>query len=63
MWYEDVDNSILAEFSQSTFWFVLVTLPMFLLIPQIIDRFGFWISIGLGSLLTIILYTIVSKII
>ena len=36
-----------------TFWYVLPTLPMFLLIPWLLQRnWGFWAALGLGVVLT-----------
>lgn len=36
-----------------TFWYVLPTLPMFLLFPFLMARFGFWLSLGIGAMVTI----------
>jgi hypothetical protein len=45
----------LANHAESTFWFVLATLPMFLLMPWMLrSGWGFWVSLGLGCLLTLI---------
>ena len=41
----------------ATFWFVLPSLPMFLLIPALLRRgIGFWPALGAGCLLTVALY-------
>ena len=29
-----------------TFWYVLPTLPMFLIFPALLSRFGFWITLA-----------------
>lgn len=51
----DVEN--MAVHAQSTFWYVLPSLPMFLLIPALLRHgAGFWLSLGLGCLLTVVLY-------
>ena len=39
-----------------TFWYVLPTLPMFLLFPYLIGRLGFWPSLGAGVLMTAALF-------
>lgn len=35
-----------------TFWYVLPTLPMFLLFPFLLPRLGFWMSLGASAVLT-----------
>ncbi len=41
----------------ATFWFVLLSLPMFLLIPAMLNRGApFWLALGSGCMLTILLY-------
>jgi hypothetical protein len=43
-----------------TFWYVLPTLPMFLLFPFIHRQFGFWLALGLCALLTAGLYALLA---
>lgn len=40
-----------------TFWYVLPTLPMFLLFPWLLPRCGFWLSLLASILLTVLLFT------
>jgi len=57
LWWEDAAPAKIAALSQSTFFFVLPTLPMFLVLPALLKSgAGFWPSLGLSSLLTILLY-------
>ena len=35
-----------------TFWYVLPTLPMFLALPWLMSRFGFWLALLASVLLT-----------
>ena len=35
-----------------TFWYVVPTLPMFLLFPALLPRLGFWLTFGASALLT-----------
>lgn len=57
LWRDTADVQRLAEHSAATFWFVLPSLPMFLVIPMLLRRgLGFWWALGLGCLLTIALY-------
>lgn len=60
LWKDTGDAARLAAHSTATFWFVLPSLPMFLLIPALLQRgAGFWLALGAGCLLTLILYTFV----
>ncbi|GGY63429.1 DUF3147 family protein [Marinobacter zhanjiangensis] len=37
-----------------TFWYVLPTLPMFLVFPLLLPRFGFWVSLAMSAIVTIV---------
>jgi hypothetical protein len=57
LWRDTSDTEGIAALSQSTFWFVLPTLPMFLLLPALLrGGMGFWTSLGLSCLVTLALY-------
>ena len=57
LWIETGNTDRLAQFSQGTFWFVIPSLPMFLLIPALLKNgVGFWFSLLAGCLLTMALY-------
>ena len=57
LWRDTGDPERLAAHAAATFWYVLPSLPMFLLIPALL-RHGapFWLSLAAGCLLTIGLY-------
>lgn len=57
LWSEKPDAENMAAHASATFWYVLPSLPMFLLIPVLL-RHGvpFWPSLLAGCLLTILLY-------
>ena len=57
LWRDTYDPVRMAAHAESTFWFVLPTLPMFLLIPYML-RHGasFWIALAAGCGMTIALY-------
>jgi hypothetical protein len=47
----------MADHAGATFWYVLPSLPMFLLIPALLDRgVPFWWALTAGCLLTVALY-------
>jgi hypothetical protein len=53
----------LASHSTGVFWFVLPSLPMFLIFPMLLKKgFSFWISIGTCCLITMILYAAMAAI-
>lgn len=57
LWRDTADAERVAAQLQSTFWFVLPTLPMFLLVPYLLRHgVAFWGAIGAGAALTIVLY-------
>lgn len=57
LWREKPDPDTMAAHAQATFWYVLPSLPMFLLIPWLMRRNApFWPSLAAGCLLTIGLY-------
>lgn len=57
LWRDTHDPLRLAAHAEATFWFVLPSLPMFLLIPLML-RLGmsFWASLAAGCVLTMLLY-------
>lgn len=57
LWRDKPDVANMAAHVDATFWFVLPSLPMFLLIPALLRTgWNFWIALALGCLLTILLY-------
>ena len=57
LWRDTGDAERIAAHAQATFWYVLPTLPMFLLLPVMLRAgFGFWPSLAAACALTIALY-------
>jgi hypothetical protein len=57
LWHDRPDAANMAAHAQATFWFVLPSLPMFLLIPWLLRQgVGFWPSLLAGCALTVALY-------
>ncbi|MBK8441730.1 MAG: DUF3147 family protein [Rhodobacter sp.] len=57
IWRETRDVGRIATHAQATFWYVLPSLPMFLVMPMLIrSGIGFWVSLFAGSALTVVLY-------
>ena len=63
LWQARPDAENMAVHAQATFWYVLPSLPMFLLIPVLL-RGGvhFWIALALGCALTVGLYLLMMHI-
>ena len=59
LWRDTGDVTRVAALTQSTFWYVLPTLPMFLLLPLLLRAgINFWPSLAAGCALTVLLYLI-----
>ena len=57
LWRDTQDPVRLAAHSEATFWFVLPSLPMFLLIPLLLRQgYAFWLALAAGCALTVLLY-------
>ena len=57
LWRDTQDPVRMAAHAEGTFWFVLPSLPMFLLIPALLRQgWPFWAALALGCALTIALY-------
>lgn len=59
LWRDTGDVERIAAHAQATFWYVLPSLPMFLLLPVLLRHgYDFWMSLAVGCVLTIILYAV-----
>jgi hypothetical protein len=57
LWRDTTDTALLANHAEATFWYVLPSLPMFLLIPWFLrSGYGFWLALAVGIAVTILLY-------
>ena len=60
LWRDTHDPARLADHAQATLWYVVPSLPMFVVIPFMLRAgYGFWPALGLGCALTILLYLLV----
>ncbi len=59
LWRDTKDSALVADYVGSAFWYFLPSMPMFLLIPALLRHgVSFWIALGAGCVLTILLYLI-----
>ena len=57
LWRDTGDRERMASHAGATFWYVLPSLPMFLLIPALLKRGApFWVALAAGCALTVALY-------
>jgi hypothetical protein len=61
LWRDTHDPDRMASHAGATFWYVLPSLPMFLLIPAMLRRgLPFWPSLAAGCVLTVGLYLLMT---
>lgn len=46
----------IANHAYYTFWYVLPTLPMFLIFPYLLPRLGFWLTLVICVAITLIIF-------
>ena len=57
LWHQRPDAETMAVHSAATFWYVLPSLPMFLVIPALLRAgVNFWAALLAGCVLTVLLY-------
>ncbi len=57
LWRDTHDVSLMANHVAATFWYVIPSLPMFLLIPAMLrNGLSFWAALAAGCVLTVLLY-------
>ncbi len=59
LWRDTGDAERIAAHAEATFWLVLPSLPMFLLLPAMLRHgVGFWASLAAACVVTVALYFI-----
>lgn len=57
LWHDTGDRTRLADHAEATFFYVIPTLPMFLLIPWMLrHEQNFWVTLLAGCVVTFLLY-------
>ncbi len=56
LYIEKQPASKITNHAWYTFWYVVPTLPMFLLFPRLFTRFGFWPALALSALITVVCF-------
>ena len=61
LWRDKPDVPTMAAHVEATFWFVLPSLPMFLVMPALLRHgWSFWAVLAVGCALTILLYSLMT---
>ena len=55
LYVEKQPEEKIANHAYYTFWYVIPTLPMFLLFPYLLPKLGFWVTLGVCSMMTAVL--------
>jgi len=59
LWHDTGDRVRVAAQAEATFWYVLPTLPMFLVLPMLLRQgIGFWPALGGVCFMTFVLYLV-----
>ncbi len=59
LWRDTHDAARIASHAEATFWYVLPSLPMFLVLPVMLRHgLNFWLALAASCVLTVILYGI-----
>lgn len=64
LYIESQPEGKIANHAYYTFWYVIPTLPMFLLFPYLLPKLGFWLTMGASIVVTVVcfgLFAIVMK--
>jgi hypothetical protein len=56
LYLEKQPEAKLANHALFTFWYVLPTLPMFLVFPALLPKLGFWPTLGICVLITFVCF-------
>lgn len=48
----------IANHAWYTFWYVIPTLPMFLIFPWLLSRLNFWFALLTSAIITLVLYAV-----
>lgn len=59
LWRDTADVQRIAAHAEATFWFVLPSLPMFLIFPALLrSGVGFWLALAISCVITMLLYSL-----
>ena len=56
LYVENQTEEKIANHAYYTFWYVIPTLPMFLLFPYLLPKIGFWLTMGASIVVTVVCF-------
>jgi hypothetical protein len=56
LYVENQPEEKIANHAYYTFWYVIPTLPMFLLFPHLLPKLGFWLTLGASIVVAVICF-------
>lgn len=62
MYYENVSENKITAHINYTLLYLIATVPMFLIFPYCLNKFGFWVTIFISIILTLICTLVVHQI-
>ena len=62
MYIEGQGNEKLSNHALFTFWYVLPTLPMFLLFPYLLSKYSFWVTLLISCLVSVACFALTNAI-
>ena len=60
LYIEGQPTEKIVNHARYTFWYVLPTLPLFLVFPLLINRIGFWAALLVSSLVSVVSFLLLS---
>ncbi len=60
LYLENQPQSKIANHALYTFWDVIPTLPMFLVFPFLLSRLGFWLTLLVSAVITLIVFDVLA---
>lgn len=58
LYVENQSTEKIANHAWYTFWYVVPTLPMFLAFPWLLPRIGFWLTLAISVVITVVCFAL-----
>jgi hypothetical protein len=63
LYLENQPTEKIANHAWYTFWYVVPTLPMFLIFPWLLTKYGFWPALLASSVITIVIFGLFAQLV
>ena len=61
LYLEHQSTEKIANHAYYTFWYVIPTLPMFLIFPYLLPKVGFWADLGICIVVTVMIFWLLAR--